>query len=123
MAERKEQNGDLTETQSLDFVRQIVAEACLSVLDLAGARNALEGTEGPARKVLVGWIDAIDPPSGLERTLPSRVEEEASPRAAAEIAIHYLRAHLHRAGPSIDHAREIVERCTDRLVDCRGKST
>ncbi len=68
-------------------VQLLLAEASLSVLDLGGARNALDGVPPRAAAAHRLWLEAVDHVLGRQRRLPTDAEIRSHPRAAAESAV------------------------------------
>ncbi len=73
-------------------LRQLHAEACLSIFDLAGARDALGMIPPGKGAALRRWLEAVDRAPDVRRLMPGRKDETDAPRAAAEIALLVLRA-------------------------------
>jgi len=96
-------------------IDRALAEACLSVLDLAGARAAIAAIGSSGSVSLAGWLQALDLAPGSCRVLPAPGQVEIAPRAVAETAILFAREDLGRGGCSIDAANEMIDRCLDRL--------
>lgn len=67
-------------------VQMLLAEACLAVLDLSGARSALAAVPAKNRGAVELWCAALDPEPGAGRRLPTDTDLAAHPRAAAETA-------------------------------------
>ncbi|MEJ2188982.1 MAG: sigma 54-interacting transcriptional regulator [Acidobacteriota bacterium] len=86
------------------------AEACLSVLDLAGARDVLGRISPRMGRVLRRWMEAVDRAPDVRRLMPSRRDEAAVPRAAAEIALMVLRSALRDDPKTAAAARGVVGR-------------
>ncbi len=85
-----------------DRLQLLLAEACLAVLDLAGARTALAGVAPAGRGALTVWLDNLDPAPGAARRVPSLDEARSQPRAAAEAAALVLVGQ--RCNPEADRA-------------------
>ena len=90
--------------------RLLYAEACLSVLDLAGARDALEHCSPRMGGALRRWLEAVDRAPDVRRLMPSRRDQTAAPRAAAEIALMVLRTARHDDPETAAAARGVVGR-------------
>ncbi len=71
-------------------VQLLLAEACLSLLDLSGARSALKDVPADRAAACWRWLEAIDHEPGTARILPTSSEIQANPRVAAEIAVKVL---------------------------------
>ena len=96
-------------------VQRILAEACLSALDLAGARTAIAAIGSNGNASLDGWLQAVDPAPGCRRGLPGPGEVEIAPRAVAETAILFLREDLRFGGCSVEAANKLLDRCLEKL--------
>ncbi|MFV2072569.1 MAG: sigma 54-interacting transcriptional regulator [Thermoanaerobaculales bacterium] len=96
-------------------VQRILAEACLSALDLAGARSAIAAIGPNGSASLAGWLQALDPAPGCRRELPEPGEVEIAPRAVAEATILFLREDLRFGGCSVEAANELLDRCLEDL--------
>ncbi len=96
-------------------IQLLLAEACLAVLDLAGARTALAGVAPARRGALTAWLENLDPAPGVARRLPAVDEVGAQPRAAAEAAALALVGV--RCNPDADRtpARAVLEACRPGL--------
>ncbi|MDX2437803.1 MAG: sigma-54 dependent transcriptional regulator [Acidobacteriota bacterium] len=106
-------------------VQLLVAEACLSLLDLYGARRALAGVPSDLAALHRGWLDAIDHEPGTTRRLPTQSEIQNHPRVAAEIAVIVL-YDAHRKGLAAEEAAakasvESALRNMHGLIRCRIK--
>jgi transcriptional regulator with AAA-type ATPase domain len=91
-------------------VDTLVAEACLSVRDISGARRAIDAVPARQGQALSRWLDALDDRSGERRKLPDDDQLEVSPRAAAETAILVLNEERRRGGGSADAAHRMIDR-------------
>ncbi len=94
-----------------EVVRHLLVEACLSELDLAGARNALEGADEERAAPWKAWLEVVDAPGGFAPTLPGASSVAAAPRAAAEVALAVLRRALRTGSGDVDSALEVIETC------------
>jgi len=99
-----------------DEVQLLHAEACLSILDPAGARSALAGV--PARKggALTRWLESVDHAFDTRRLLPTRQEECSSPRAAAEAALWVLRGARRGQPEAASAALGVIGRSMEALA-------
>ncbi len=75
----------------------LLAEACLSVNDLCGARKALTGVPAGQASAHTKWLRVIDHAPGEPWPLPTQAEIRLHPRVAAETAVIVLR-NAHRKG-------------------------
>jgi len=98
-------------------VQLLLAEACLSVLDLSGARWAMGPLSSRSTAPFEGWLEALDRNPVVRDRLPSSREAEQSPRAAAEIAIQVMSCHRGDRGGVYEEALELLKRCTGRLAN------
>jgi len=99
-------------------VQLLLAEACVLLLDLWGARRALTGVAPDRAAILRRWVEAIDHEPGTVRRLPTPSQIKENPRIAAEIAAIVLYG-AHRRGKNAEEeaAREAVEAA---LAKCTG---
>jgi transcriptional regulator with AAA-type ATPase domain len=94
-------------------VGALLAEACLSVRDISGARRALDAIPAGRGQALVRWLDALDDRSGARRRLPDAAQLDVSPRAVAETAILVLRDELRRGIGHSETARLLIDRAME----------
>ena len=71
-------------------LQSVIAEACLSMKDLASARTALSCVHDDSGLALTQWMETLDQNPGAARKLPADIGETLSPRAFAETAILYF---------------------------------
>jgi DNA-binding NtrC family response regulator len=102
----------------------LLAEACLSVYDISGARRTLEGLPPRLCEALTKWLEGLDDRSGVPRQLPEEAQLDVSPRAVAESAVLVLNEKRRRgAGDQndprrlIDRARHLVSPLIQRRID------
>lgn len=88
----------------------MLAEACLSIFDLGGARRALAEVPADSAAPHRLWLQAIDREPGTPRKLPTLKEVRFNARVAAETALRIL-YDAHRTGSSEleTAAHEVVE--------------
>jgi DNA-binding NtrC family response regulator/tetratricopeptide (TPR) repeat protein len=98
-----------------DGVQSLLAEACLSILDLSGARRAMAPLPSQRKAPLEGWLDTLDRRPDVGRRLPNPQTAKESPRAAAEIAIRVMSLHRGGRGGIYEEALELLDRCSRRL--------
>jgi DNA-binding NtrC family response regulator len=102
----------------------LLAEACLSIYDVSGARSALEALPPHLSEALTKWLEGLDDRSGVPRQMPEEAQLDISPRAVAESAILVLNERR-RSGAGdqgdprrlIDRARELVAPLIRRRID------
>jgi transcriptional regulator with AAA-type ATPase domain len=87
----------------------LVAEACLSIRDLSGARRALAAMPGPDGDALSCWLEALDNRSDIQLQLPEDGQLEVSPRAVAEAAILVLNSERRKGGGRKKEASRLIE--------------
>jgi DNA-binding NtrC family response regulator/tetratricopeptide (TPR) repeat protein len=93
----------------------LYAEACLSALDLSGARRAISAMPVSEADALVKWLHGIDIPPGSLRQIPDEEQIEHSPMAVAEAAVLVLNQHRRRGeGPSED-AKALLDLASIKL--------
>ncbi len=92
---------------------ELLLEACLTELDLAGMRSALPACQGAARRAWQRCVEAVDA-GGADPSPPPDDEVEASPRAAAEVMLRGLQAARNR-GPGLE-----LEAPLDRCLGAIG---
>ncbi len=97
-------------------IQQLYAEACLSLLDLSGAQNALVDLPPGLRGVYEVWLQALDHPHGGEWTVPSAEDALSSPRAVAEIVVQLLRWHRSSRGEVYEEARGVLDQVLPHLA-------
>ena len=98
-------------------IQLLCAEACLSVLDLSGARNALKNLPPGIGGVHEQWLWALDHPHGGEWTIPSTEDAISAPRAAAEIVVHLLRSHHVSRDELYEEGRDVLQQILPRLAE------
>ncbi len=96
-------------------LQALLTEACLSVLDLSGARAAMNGLPAAGREVFSRWLEALDQPPGTRRRLPEGKPVEIYPRAAAEASLLMLRVYRRRSDAAGDAARSLVDAAIEDL--------
>lgn len=95
----------------------LLAEACLAVYDLSGARRAIAAIPSDRADALNKWLDAIDDRSGRRCELPGVEQLEHSPRAAAESAILVLNQDRRRGGDRSVEARDLIDQAREQVSD------
>jgi len=98
-------------------IQLLCAEACLSVLDLSGARNALTDLPPGFGGVHEHWLWALDHPHGGEWTIPSTEDALSSPRATAEIVVHLLRSHRASRNELYEESRDVLQQLLPGLAE------
>ena len=98
-------------------IQLLAAEACLSVLDLSGARSALADLPPDLGRIHEQWLEAVDHPHGREWTVPSAEDVRRSPRAVAEVVIHLLWHHRSSRGALYEEGRGVLETALPRLAE------
>jgi len=96
-------------------IQALLVEGCLSELDIAGARAALEGLDEPSRRQWLGWMDAVDPPPAPRGGLLEGDECATSPRCRFEVALRLLRTQRRFAEPW-QAARDAAEAALDAMA-------
>ena len=91
----------------------LLAEACLSVRDISGARRAIDAIPAGHGQALSRWLDALDDRSGERRMLPDDDQLDVAPRAVAETAILVLNEERRRGGGSADAAHSMIDRAVE----------
>ncbi len=89
-------------------VQLALAEACLGLADIHGARRALTGLNDETARPWSNWLRLMDRPPELEVELPRPIDLRQAPRACAEIALVSLRRALWRDAESSGGAEELV---------------
>jgi transcriptional regulator with AAA-type ATPase domain len=93
----------------------LLAEACLSVRDISGARRTIDEIPDEQGQALLRWLDALDDRSGVRRELPEEGQLDIAPRAVAETAILVLNDERRRGGGQADMARRFIDRAVERV--------
>lgn len=75
-------------------VQTALAEACLGLADMHGARQALTGLNDETARPWANWIRLMDRPPELEVEFPNASDIRHAPRASAEIALVSIRRAL-----------------------------
>jgi DNA-binding NtrC family response regulator len=96
-------------------IQLLATEACLSVLDLSGARSSLADLPPELGRIYEQWLDAIDRPHGREWTVPCVEDVRRSPRAVAEVVIFLLWHHRSSRGELYEEGRGVLEQVLPRL--------
>ena len=96
-------------------IQLLLGEACLSVLDLSGARRAMASLPPQRKGPLEGWLDALDWRPDVRGRLPTPQQADESPRAAAETAIKVMIWHRGSKGGVYEEAGTLIDRCGRRL--------
>lgn len=98
-------------------VQAVLAEACLSLADIHGARRALHGLTEEVARPWKEWLRTLDRRPGWEIGLPRAIDLRHAPRACAEIALVNLRRSL---GTSPAAAEEALEFISGSLQNLHG---
>ena len=93
-------------------IDMLLAEACLSVRDISGARRTIDAIPADQGQALIRWLDALDDRSG-GRKLPDDDQLDIAPRAVAETAILVLNEKRRRGSGPADAARRLIDRAID----------
>ena len=91
-------------------IDSLLAEACLSVRDISGARRAIDAIPGTQGQALSRWLDALDDRSGGRRKLPDEDQIDVAPRAVAETAIQVLNEERRRGKGPAEAAQGMIDR-------------
>ncbi len=92
-------------------VQAALAEACLCLADIHGARRALNGLNDEIARPWANWLRLMDRPPELEVEIPHPVDLRQAPRACAEIALVSVRRALWWKTESAEEALELVHAC------------
>ena len=98
-------------------IQVLAAEACLSVLDLSGARSSLAGLPPELGRIYEQWLEAMDHPDGGEWAVPSVEDIRRSPRAVAEVVVFLLWHHRSSRGELYEEGRGVLEQVLPRLAE------
>jgi transcriptional regulator with AAA-type ATPase domain len=93
----------------------LLAEACLSVYDISGARRVIDAIPVDQGQALAYWLDALDDRSGVRRKLPEEGHLDVTPRAVAETAILALNEERRRGSGQADAVHRLIDRAVERL--------
>jgi transcriptional regulator with AAA-type ATPase domain len=93
----------------------LLAEACLSVRDISGARRTIDAISADHGEALIRWLDALDDRSGVRRRLPGKGQLDVAPRAVAEAAILVLNDERRRGGSQTDAAHRLIDAAVERV--------
>ncbi len=91
-------------------IDSLLAEACLSVRDISGARRSIHAIPVGRGQSLSRWLDALDDRSGGRRKLPEENQLDIVPRAVAETAILVLNEERRRGSGQADAAQRMIDR-------------
>jgi transcriptional regulator with AAA-type ATPase domain len=86
----------------------LLAEACLSIRDISGARRTLAAIPDVEGEALSCWLEALDNRSDSHNELPSESQLEISPRAVVEAAILVLNQERRRGGGRKAEASKLI---------------
>jgi len=89
-------------------VQAALAEACLCLADIHGARRALNGLNGQIARPWSNWLRLMDRPPELEVEFPHPLDIRQAPRACAEIALVSVRRALWWKTESAEEALQLV---------------
>ena len=104
-----------------DRISILLAEACLSVRDISGARRTIAAIPVGKGEALVRWLDALDNRSGVGPRLPKGDQIDIAPRAVAETAILVLNEERRRGGTQAEAARRLIDHAVDRVSPMIGR--
>jgi transcriptional regulator with AAA-type ATPase domain len=96
-------------------VGALLAEACLSVRDISGARRTIEAISAEHGEALIRWLEALDDRSGVRRRLPGKGQLDIAPRAVAETAILVLNDERRRGGDQAEAAHRMIDGAVERV--------
>jgi DNA-binding NtrC family response regulator len=94
----------------------LLAEACLSIFDVSGARRALEAVPPHLGEALTRWLEGLDDRAGVPRQLPDEAQLRVSPRAVAETAILVLNEKRRSGSGEQSGARRLLERAREMVA-------
>ncbi len=100
-----------------ESVQLLLAEACLAVLDLFGARSALSPLPERRRVAVELWCEALDPKPAVPRRLPGPRDAVENPRAAAETAALVLDDVGRSERSAASEAAAMIDSCRRRLAE------
>jgi transcriptional regulator with AAA-type ATPase domain len=83
-------------------VQVMLAEACLSLADIHGAEAALKGVVPDVGRPWTEWLKVLDRTPDLEFDFPRPAVFRQAPRAAAEIALVFIRRGLNWQSEDVD---------------------
>jgi len=89
-------------------VQAALAEACLCLADIHGARRALTGLNPEIARPWSSWLRLMDRPPELEVEFPHPLDLRQAPRACAEIALVSVRRALWWKTESAEEALQLV---------------
>ncbi|MGD8440262.1 MAG: sigma 54-interacting transcriptional regulator, partial [Holophagae bacterium] len=92
-----------------------LAEACLGLADIHGARRALAASDDAVSRPWTRWLRLLDRTPGLEVDLPTAVELGAAPRAWAEIGLVGVRRAIWRDPDCVDRPAAVVRSARDQM--------
>ena len=98
-----------------DRISILLAEACLSIRDISGARTAIDVIPTNKSEALSCWLAGLDDRSGIRRVLPSEAQLDVDPRAVAEAGILVLNDERRRGGGQADAAHGLVQHALGRV--------
>jgi DNA-binding NtrC family response regulator len=90
-------------------ITTLLAEACLSVLDLAGARCALQAIPSDRGLALSTWADNLDPEPGSRRSLVRAEDTQANQRAIVEATLLVANELRRHDGSKSQEIRSIID--------------
>ena len=96
-------------------ISALLAEACLSVRDVSGARRTIAAIPAGQGEALIRWLDALDNRSGVGPKLPKEGQIDISPRAFAETAILILNEDRRRGDSQAEAAHRLIHRALDQV--------
>ncbi len=100
-------------------VQAALAEACLCLADIHGARRALNGLNEEIARPWSNWLRLMDRPPELEVEFPGSLALRQAPRACAEIALVSVRRALWWKTESAEEALQLVR---DALAGLNGRA-
>ena len=92
-------------------MQAVLAEACLCLADIHGARRALNGLNEEIARPWSNWLRLMDRPPELEVEFPRPLDIRQAPRACAEIALVSVRRALWWKTESAEEALQLVRAC------------
>lgn len=96
-------------------VQAVLAEACLSLADIHGARRALRGLAEDLAQPWTGWLRTLDRRPGQEIKPPRTIDLRHAPRACAEVALVSLRRSLGTSQPAAEEALNVITGSLEHL--------
>ncbi len=93
-----------------------LAEACLGLADVHGARRVLDALDDEIARPWTSWLRLLDRSPGLEVELPRSIDLTPAARACAEVALVGVRRNLWRGRRQATEPLKMVHDASERLV-------